>query len=58
MAVLADLRGFDLAGVDLTVWVFKKSTRDGLPVFTGHWVGITDELATALLDAVSGALVD
>ena len=55
MADLADLKGFDLAEADLTVWVFKKSSRDGQPVFTGHWVQTTDDLAAALMEAVLGA---
>lgn len=52
MVELADLKGFDLAAADLTVWVYKKSTRDGLPIFVGRWVGITDELSAALRAAV------
>lgn len=56
MADLAGLKGFDLAGADLTVWVYKKSTRDGHPVFKGRWVGITDDLAASLRGAVSQAL--
>lgn len=55
MAELADLKGFDLEAADLTIWVYKKSSVDGLPVFTGRWVGITDELATALRAAVFDA---
>ena len=56
MAELADLKEFDIAEADLTVWVYKKSTRDGLPVFNGRWVGITDDLAASLRGAVSQAL--
>lgn len=56
MADLAELKGFDIAGADLTVWVYKKSTRDGLPNFKGRWVGITEALAASLRDAVSQAL--
>jgi hypothetical protein len=53
MANLAGLKAFDVAGADLTVWVYKRSTRDGVPVFTGRWVGITDELAASLREAVT-----
>jgi hypothetical protein len=53
---LAGLKAFDLEAADLTVWVFKKSTRAGVPVFNGKWVGITEELATALRTSVTGAL--
>lgn len=56
MPDLAGLKGFDLAAADLTVWVFKRSTRDGVPVFNGKWVEITPELKTALCDSVTGAL--
>ena len=55
MAELADLQGFDLAAADLTVWVYKKSLKGGLPVFTGRWVGITGKLSGALHAAVSEA---
>ncbi|MDQ3080779.1 MAG: DUF4868 domain-containing protein [Gemmatimonadota bacterium] len=58
MADLAELKAFDVEGSDLTVWVYKRSTRDGLPVFKGRWVGITDELAESLRAAVSGAIGD
>lgn len=56
MADLAGLKDFDLAGADLTVWVYKRSTRDGQPVFRGRWVGITDDLAASLRGAVSQAI--
>lgn len=56
MADLADLNAFDVEGSDLTVWVYRRAIRDGLPVFKGRWVGITDELASSLRAAVSGAI--
>ncbi len=56
MADLAGLKGFDLAAADLSVWVYKKSTRDGMPVFRGRWVGITEDLEASLRAAVSQAL--
>lgn len=56
MADLAGLKAFDIAGADLTVWVYKRSTRDGLPAFRGRWVGITDDLASSLAAAVSQAI--
>lgn len=56
MADLADLNAFDVESSDLTVWVYRRSTRDGLPVFKGRWVGITDELAASLRAAVSSAV--
>jgi hypothetical protein len=56
MASLDEIKAFDLAEADLTVWVYKKSTQDGLPVFTGRWVGVTDDLTASLRDAVTRAL--
>lgn len=55
VADLADMKEFDLTGAELTVWVFKKSSRDGQPVFTGRWVQTTVGLATALTSAVVAA---
>ncbi|SFG52930.1 protein of unknown function [Novosphingobium sp. CF614] len=55
MAELADLHAFDLDAADLTIWVYKQSTKDGRPVFNGRWIGVTDELAQALRAAVAGA---
>lgn len=55
MANLINLKAFDIAEADLTVWVFKKSQRDGQPVFTGRWVQVTADLASALREAVSSA---
>lgn len=55
MTDLFDLKAFDLNEADLTVWVFKKSQRDGQPVFNGRWVEVTADLASALRDAVSNA---
>lgn len=53
---MVGLKAFDLQAADITVWVFKRSTRDGLPVFNGRWVGITEDLAAALRESVTGAL--
>lgn len=53
---MVGLKAFDLQAADITVWVFKRSTRDGLPVFNGRWVGITGDLAAALRESVTGAL--
>lgn len=57
MTTLPDLKDFDLAGADVTVWVFRTSSgQDGRPRFTGRWVGITEDLAAKLREAVGGAL--
>ena len=55
MADLAALKAFNLTEADLTVWVFKRSTREDVPVFTGRWIGITDKLDAALRSAVGNA---
>lgn len=55
MADLAELKAFNLAEADLTIWVYKRSTRAGQTVFNGHWVGITGDLSEALREAVKGA---
>lgn len=52
MATLNDLQAFDVEGADASVWVFKTSTATGAPKFTGHWIGITDELAAEIKAAV------
>ena len=54
---LAGFKAFDVAGSELTLWVFKKSGAPGAqPVFTGRWVETTEELDTALKGAVAEAL--
>jgi hypothetical protein len=52
MATLPELHAYDLAGADVSVWVFKTSANDGRPRFNGHWIGITEDLATELRAAV------
>ncbi|GLS45895.1 Kiwa anti-phage protein KwaB-like domain-containing protein [Methylobacterium brachythecii] len=57
MTTLADLKAFDLAAAEVTVWVFKTSPGEGgRPRFSGRWVGITDELAARLKDAVGSCV--
>jgi hypothetical protein len=56
VAILADLHAFDVPGADLTVWVFKRSTRGGQPVFTGRWVATTEDLDDAIKAAVQERL--
>lgn len=52
MATLVDLKAFDIEGAHASIWAFK--TSGGVPPrFTGHWIGITDELAAELKAAVS-----
>ena len=53
MVTLSDLKGFEVAAADVSVWVFKTSPNtDGIPKFTGRWVGITEDLEAELRSAV------
>lgn len=52
MTTLADLKGFDLQRADVTVWVFRKPRTNGRHRYVGRWIGISDELAVELRDAV------
>jgi Domain of unknown function (DUF4868) len=56
MATLGELQAYDLAGADVSVWVFKTSANDGHPKFNGHWVGITEDLTAGLRAAVRSNL--
>jgi hypothetical protein len=57
MTTLAELKAFDLAAADVSVWVFKTSPgEDGRPRYSGRWVGITEELASRLRGAVGSCL--
>jgi len=53
MATLNDLQAFDVQGADASVWVFKTSNATGVPRFTGHWIGITEELGAEIKGAVA-----
>ncbi len=53
MATFDDLRGFDVDGAELTLWVVKKSTPAGKPpVFTARYVDTTPELDVELRSAM------
>ena len=52
MTTLTDLKTFDLASSDVTVWVFKKPRSNGRHRFVGRWIGITDDLAERLRGTV------
>ena len=57
MAALEEFQNFDVQAGALNLWVFRKSQPQGAvhPVYTGHWVGITQALEQALKDAVVAA---
>lgn len=56
MTTLADLKTFDIAGAEVTVWAFKKTRRVADNRFVGRWIGITDGLADRLRAAVQASL--
>ncbi|MDI4657533.1 Kiwa anti-phage protein KwaB-like domain-containing protein [Xanthobacter autotrophicus] len=53
MVALDELKEFSLSEASVQLWVFKKSTRGGQPVFTGRWVDTTDDLDAAMRQAVA-----
>ena len=54
MTILDDLKNFDIADAELTLWVFKKSTPIGRPPrYTGRYLDTTDDLDLALKEAVT-----
>ncbi|CAH1689841.1 conserved hypothetical protein [Hyphomicrobiales bacterium] len=52
MTTLQDLQSFDLQAAEVTVWVFRKPRTKGEVQFRGRWIGITEDLAGRLRDAV------
>lgn len=53
MTTLNELKEFSLSEASVQLWVFKKSTREGQPIFTGRWVDTTDDLDAAMREAVT-----
>lgn len=56
MTTLADLKGFDLNGAEVTVWVFKRPRSSGQRRYVGRWISITDDLAARLRETVASHL--
>lgn len=56
MAELNDLKTFDIDSSTVSLWVFKSSSKDGAPVFTGRWIGLTDALDMAIKDAIRNSV--
>jgi len=52
---LEQFKSFDITSSSVAVWAFKKSVREGSPVFTGRWVEITKTVDEALRAALSDA---
>lgn len=53
MADLGMFKAFNLSEATASLWIFKKSTREGTPVFTGRWVQTTEALDAALKEAIA-----
>lgn len=56
MTTLADLKGFDLDGAEVTVWVFKRPRSNGQRRYVGRWIGVTDDLTVRLRETVASHL--
>ncbi|HTV54183.1 MAG TPA: Kiwa anti-phage protein KwaB-like domain-containing protein [Terriglobia bacterium] len=54
MAVLDDLKAFDVDAAFVSLWIFKSSSgaKGGHPTFRGHWVETTDAVDVALKETV------
>lgn len=54
MAVLDDLKAFNVDAAFVSLWVFKTPTvaKDGKPTYRGHWVETTDEVDAVLKETV------
>lgn len=55
MSISQFLANFNIANADVSVWLFRKSTKAGSTVFTGHWIDTDDALDTALRTAIAYA---
>lgn len=57
MTALDNFKSFDVLGGSLSLWTFRKSMRQGsaTPTYTGHWVGITENLENALKASIIDA---
>jgi hypothetical protein len=55
VAILDDLKGFDIDAATVSLWVFKgpRGASDVPPDYTGYWVETADELDTALKETVT-----
>ena len=54
MVSLADLKAFDVANAELTLWTFKGT----MPEVNGHWIETTDDLDNEMKAILSAQLQD
>lgn len=47
--MLETLKDFNLQEAELSVWVFKKRTSEGNPIFTGKWITVDQMLKQELI---------
>jgi len=54
MAILDELKSFNVADANVSLWVFKgpRGSVDTPPIYTGRWVEITESVANALKETV------
>ena len=54
MAILDELKSFNVADANASLWVFKgpRGSVDTPPIYTGRWVEITESVANALKETV------
>jgi hypothetical protein len=55
LALLDDLKSFNIADATVSLWVFKspRGSADEPPIYTGHWVEITDGVIAALKETAN-----
>lgn len=58
MAILEELKKFDIDNCTVTLWVFKKSTRNKQPIFTGRWVETSDTLDDSIKENIKSAIAN
>lgn len=56
MADLGKLKKFDIDNSIVTLWVFKKSTRNGQVIFTGRWVETSNDLDESIKQNIKDAI--
>lgn len=53
---LKQLHDFDIDSSTVTLWVFKKYSRDGRAIYSGKWIELSDNLDPAMKAAANAAL--
>lgn len=55
MAILEDLKAFNIEAATVSLWVFKgpRGSADAPPIYSGYWVETTESVDAALKDIVN-----